>query len=172
MLTRIGPPVAPGDVVDALVDCHQRIREFTALAIRLAETRGLPDAEISDAAARVHRYFSLALPLHAQDEEESILPRLAGADPAVDAALAEMRREHAGHADAVARVLTACAVLRERPGALPGIAADLAAAGHDLERHFDAHLAREEQTIFPAIRARLDRATQEQVQAEMRARRK
>src|SRR5512138_2428637 len=109
MLTRLGPPPPGGDVVDALLDCHQRIREFTSLAVRLAGARGLPDEEIRDAAARVHRYFSVALPLHARDEEESLLPRLEGLDPDVDRELAEMMREHAEHGDPTDRVVAACA---------------------------------------------------------------
>lgn len=171
MLTRIGPPPPPGDVVDALLDCHQRIRDFTALALRLATAAGLAEGEVRDAAARVHRYFAVALPLHARDEEESILPRLRGTDPAVDAELAAMQREHAEHDDPVSRLLATCAALQERPGERDRLASSLAAAARELERHFEQHLLREERVIFPAVRRHLDRATQEAVQAEMRARR-
>ena len=171
MLTRLGPPPAGGDVVDALLDCHQRIRDFTSLALRLAAARGVADAEVRDVAARVHRYFSEALPLHARDEEESLLPRLEGLDPEVDRELAEMMREHAGHGEPTERVLTACAALQRDPGQLEQVAPSLDAAARALQRHFDEHLAREERVIFPAIRTRLDRATQEAIQAEMRARR-
>lgn len=171
MLTRIGKPAAPGDVVDALLDCHQRIRDFTALALRLATTGGLAEDDVRDAAARVHRYFAVALPLHAQDEEESILPRLRGADPAVDAELATMRREHAEHGDPVGRLLTACAELQARPGELARLAPSLADAARELQHHFEQHLLREERVIFPAVRRHLDRPTQEAIQGEMRARR-
>ena len=175
MLTRIGKPAAkpaaPGDVVDALLDCHQRIRDFTALALRLATAAGLAEGEIRDAAARVHRYFAVALPLHARDEEESLLPRLRGADPALDAELATMRREHAEHGDPVARLLSACAELQARPGELSRLAPVLAAAATELQQHFEQHLLREERLIFPAVRRHLDRATQDAIQVEMRARR-
>ena len=171
MLTRIGRAPVQGDVVDALLDCHQRIRDFTALALRLGTMQGLSDAEIRDAAARVHRYFSSALPLHARDEEESLLPRLEGLDPALDAELAEMMREHAEHGPPTDRLLALCAELQERPGELPRSAARLAAVARELERHFDTHLAREERVIFPAIRARLDGTTREQIQVEIRQRR-
>ena len=171
MLTRLGPAPRSGDVVDALLDCHQRIREFTELAARLASARGVSEAEVRDAAARAHRYFSTALPLHARDEEESLLPRLEGLDPEVDRELAEMMREHSEHGDPTDRVLAACAELKRDPAALPRLAPALAAAARDLQRHFEAHLEREERVIFPAVRARLDRATQETIQAEMRARR-
>ncbi len=171
MITRLGPPPPSGDVVDALLDCHHRIREFTSLAVRLAGARGLPDEEIRDAAARVHRYFAVALPLHARDEEESLLPRLEGLDPDVDRELAEMMREHGEHADPTERVLTACASLQRDPKLLDTVAPALDAAARTLQRHFDEHLAREERVIFPAIRERLDAATQETIQAEMRERR-
>ncbi len=171
MLTRLGPPPPGGDVVDALLDCHQRIRDFTALALRLATAHGLPADEIRDAAARVHRYFAVALPLHARDEEESLLPRLEGLDANVDRELAEMMREHAEHGDPTDRVLTACAALQRDPARLPELAPSLAAAARELQRHFDEHLAREERVIFPAIRERLDAATQATIHAEMRERR-
>ena len=171
MLTRLGPPPTSADVVDALLDCHQRIRDFTSLALRLAGAQDAPEQEVRDAAAQVHRYFSVALPLHARDEEESILPRLEGLDPDVDHELAEMMREHAEHGDPTDRVLGACLILQREPGKLPEIGPSLAAAARDLQRHFEAHLAREERVIFPAIRARLDQPTQEAIHDEMRGRR-
>jgi iron-sulfur cluster repair protein YtfE (RIC family) len=171
MLTRIGKAPAAGDVVDALLDCHQRIRDFIALSLRLAATQGSSPAEIAETAASLHRYFAVALPLHAQDEEESLLPRLEGVDPEVDRELAEMMREHAEHGNPLERLLAVCSELRASPGELPRLAPLLAAAARELERHFDAHLSREERVIFPAIRAHLDPATQATIQAEMKARR-
>ncbi len=171
MLTRIGPAPRSGDVVDALLDCHQRIRDFTALALRLADAADASPTEVRDAAAGVHRYFSRALPLHARDEEESLLPRLRGADRRLDAELDDMAREHREHDDPVARVVAICAELLQDPARLPQRAAALRGAAVELERHFATHLAREERVIFPAIRERLDRATQDAIQAEMRARR-
>jgi iron-sulfur cluster repair protein YtfE (RIC family) len=162
---------AAQDAVDALSDCHARIREFTALAARLASAERASAAEVRDAAEKVHRYFSVALPLHAEDEERSVAPRLAGKDPRVDREIAEMVREHGEHGDAVGRVLAACAALRDRPEALPEVAPALGAAAEDLRRHFEAHLAREEEVVFPALRAHISAAELQELQAEMRARR-
>jgi iron-sulfur cluster repair protein YtfE (RIC family) len=170
-LGKPGSAATGGDVVDALLDCHARIRSFTALAERLASATGSSLAEVRDAAEGVHRYFELALPLHAEDEERSILPRLAGRDAAVDRELAAMRREHGEHGDAVARVLTACAVLRRDPAALPRVGASLAEAARGLAAHFEEHLAREERVIFPALRSYLAPAEQDAIRAEMKARR-
>ena len=69
MLTKLGKPAAPGDAVDLLLECHQRIRAFLDLADRLGPPGPDPAQAVADAAARVHRYFTLALPLHARDEE-------------------------------------------------------------------------------------------------------
>lgn len=167
----IGKPAPAGDVVDALLDCHGRIRSFTALALRLARAAGPREAEARDAAAAVHRYFSRALPLHARDEEESILPRLRGRDPAVDAALETMHREHLEHEAALGRLLAACAAVMEDPAALPRVAPALEAAAADLERQFGAHLGAEERVLFPALRAHLGRDAHQAILAEMRARR-
>ena len=46
------------DIVDLLLECHERIRSMTALARRLAGASGLPDAEVVDAADRVRMYRS------------------------------------------------------------------------------------------------------------------
>jgi hypothetical protein len=73
MLIKIGSSVAEtGDVVDLLLACHERIRFFIDLAIRIADTTDASNEEIREAAARVVRYFSESLPLHVADEEESI----------------------------------------------------------------------------------------------------
>jgi iron-sulfur cluster repair protein YtfE (RIC family) len=170
-LGKASAPPAPGDVVDALIDCHARIREFTALAARLAAADGAAPCEVRSAAEQVHRYFSVALPLHAEDEERSLLPRLSGRDAEVDRQLGEMRREHAEHGDAVGRVLLACSALAASPERLPEVASSLAAAARDLARHFEPHLEREERVVFPAVRALLTPPEQDTIRAEMRARR-
>jgi hemerythrin-like domain-containing protein len=170
-LAGLGPPAPGADVVDLLVDCHGRIRTFLALARRIAEARDAADEEIADASARVRRYFAEALPLHARDEEESVLPRLSGHDPALDAALAAMRAEHADHEPPLGRLLEACATLAREPAALERVRAALLAATEELERHFAGHLEAEERVVFPAIRAHLDAATRARMAAELRERR-
>jgi iron-sulfur cluster repair protein YtfE (RIC family) len=171
MLTLLGRPAAPGDCVDLLVECHGRIRSFLALGRRLGQARGTGPDELADAAFRVHRYFTLALPLHALDEEESIAPRLRGRDPAVDAELETMVREHREHQGPLAALVEACAVLAREPGRHPELAPAVERSAAELERHFVAHLAREEQVIFPAVRRLLDRAADAAVVEELRRRR-
>ncbi len=171
MLTRLGGGAVAEDPVGLLLECHQRIRTFAALASRLAAAADAGPDEVRDAAQRVRRYFAEALPLHAEDEEESILPRLRGRDPALDEALATMAREHREHEAPLARVRAACRTLERDPAALPRVAGPLAAAAAELAAHFDQHLAREEAVIFPAMRRLLPASDDAAVVREMRARR-
>src|SRR5262245_13477398 len=96
-LNTAAPQRADGDLVDLLLDCHRRIRRFASTARHLADADAVTDAEAREASAATARYFTVALPLHVRDEEDSIVPRLLGRDPQVDAALREMSRQHLDH---------------------------------------------------------------------------
>jgi iron-sulfur cluster repair protein YtfE (RIC family) len=167
----IGKPRQAQDVVDLLLECHERIRGFTALARRLGGAAGVADAEVADAAAKVRRYFVEALPLHAADEEESLLPRLRGRDPAVDRELEAMHREHDEHQAILGRVVALCDALAADPSRHRELGPALAEAAGALERHFEAHLAREEEVIFPAVRRELGDSERARIAEELRARR-
>jgi len=170
VLTRIGKPAAAGDAVDLLLECHERIRSFLALARRIAEA-GPSEPGVGEAAARVRRYFVEALPLHARDEEESIAPRLRGRDPAVDVELETMAREHRDHEPPLGALVAACEEIAGAPERLPVVAPDLTRAVGELERHFAPHLRREESMVFPAMRRLLDRAEDAAIIGEIRERR-
>ncbi len=171
MLTRLGKPATPGDAVDLLLECHDRIRSFLAMARRIAEARGAEVEGVAEAAARVHRYFTQALPLHAEDEEASILPRLRGRAAEVDGELDTMAREHGEHARPLRALTDACAALSGDAGRHAELAPAIGAAAAELERHFAAHLAREERVIFPAVRRLLDPAADAAIVQEIRRRR-
>jgi hypothetical protein len=171
MLIRLGRTSTPSDAADLVLECHERIRFFCALARRIPSSPASDAGAIAEAAARVRRYFVEALPLHARDEEESILPRLGGREPAVDAALAAMTREHAEHEAPLAAVVTACGILAGEPGRLGEVAPALADAARELEAHFVTHLAGEETVIVPAMRRLLDPAADAEIVREIRARR-
>lgn len=162
MLFQLGsrPAVRAVDVGDLLTACHARIRRFLALAARLATTTTVSATEVRESAGQIRRYFAEALPLHIADEEELILPRLAGKSAAVDEALATMHADHEHHAELVARLI-------DRLDA-PGPA--LAEAAAALHAAFEPHLALEERTIFPAL-AVLPAADLAAIKAEMRKRR-
>lgn len=171
MFVGLGTPGARSDAVDLLLECHQRIRAFLGLALRLGDARAVGPGEVAEAAARVHRYFALALPLHAQDEDESIAPRLRGRDRAVDDELETMAREHREHQRSLGILVESCAHLSGDPGRHGELAGALHGAADDLARQFPAHLAREEQVIFPAVRRFLDGAADAAVVKEIRQRR-
>jgi iron-sulfur cluster repair protein YtfE (RIC family) len=172
MLTRFGKPAVAGDAVGLLLDCHERIRTFLSLARRIAEAGAAEQGAVPEAAERVRRYFTEALPLHAHDEEQSILPRLRGKDATVDLALEVMAREHADHERPLRALVEACELLAREPGQHARLAPAVAAATDELEQHFAAHLRQEEEVIFPAVRRFLDARADAEIVKEMRARRR
>jgi iron-sulfur cluster repair protein YtfE (RIC family) len=171
MLTTIGRKPVTEDLVQLLLECHTRIRFFVQLAARLGASEGLSDDDIKDSAQRVASYFEQALPLHARDEEDSLLPRLRGLDAELDDELAEMCEEHEEHEPAVAELIALCLALRDEPTRHAELKQALSEVAGELGEHFERHLQREERVIFPALAARLDAATQAAIVAELRARR-
>jgi iron-sulfur cluster repair protein YtfE (RIC family) len=150
---------------ELLLECHARIRTFAALAVRLA-TAPASESELADAAARVHRYFTEALPLHVADEERSVAPRLRRLAPDTALALDRMEREHRAHDSLLAILIPAWASLRSEPGAKTSLAAD---AAH-LQSLLEEHLAAEERLVIPAL-ARLPADELRALVDEIRARR-
>jgi len=127
MLGKIGRSATPADAVALLLECHGRIRAFLAMARRVGE------------AIQVHRYFTLALPLHARDEEESILPRLRGRDPLLDLQLDVRVREHQEHQRPLGQLTEACAEIGADPGWHRAQAGSVLQAATELDRHFFHH---------------------------------
>jgi len=171
MLIKIGPSNEPSDIVGLLGACHDRIRFFIDLAVRLAATTDASDEEIREAATRVTRYFSESLPLHVADEEETVIPRLSGREPALDATLQAMHREHAEHEPQLELLLKSCRILQSFPEQLPALRQILHDAASKLREDFNAHLREEENVVLPAIESLLNDAEREAMLSELRARR-
>jgi iron-sulfur cluster repair protein YtfE (RIC family) len=171
MLTKIGNLSEPSDIVDLLNECHDRIRAFIGLAGRLAKAEEITNDEIRDAATRVTKYFSEALPLHVADEEQSILPRLQGKTVEVDSALLEMQKEHSEHELQVETLLGICRSLQASPERLNELREHLRESSSTLERDFFAHLDKEEKVILPAIRRLATREERDAMLRELRDRR-
>ena len=161
----------PEGIAELLLECHQRIRSFVDLAVRLAEVKDAPDAQIRDAARQVLRYFEEALPLHVQDEEQSVLPRLRGRDERVDAALEKMREEHASHQAHLEDLKRICRALAETPESHSELSAPLAQVAAALSRDFEVHLRGEEETVIPAIGRLISAKEQANMILELRERR-
>lgn len=159
----------PATLVDLLLACHGKIRHFTEVA-RAAGELVAPPAALVEACDSAHRYFAEALPLHVADEEQSLLPRLVGRDPALDQALFAMQAEHEAHAAGITALLAALRSVACAPedGALRRA---LACAALQTAALFAPHLQAEEQHVFPALHRLLSEAEQQAVIGELRARR-
>jgi hemerythrin-like domain-containing protein len=167
------PPVLERDAVDMLLACHQRIRSFTSIAVRLAVAAGAPPPEIANAAGAVHRYYSVALPLHEADENDSVYPRLRHrlADPAETASLQAMVDQHGPIDAVVAELLPRWEKLQSAPEQLSSLADEIRRNAACLQELWREHLALEEEIVFPLIRARLTPDDLLAIHREMKQRR-
>src|SRR4051794_22422644 len=179
---QIKPKAAAGDdptlkeetAVDALLGCHDRIRYFTELSQKLSSAAGQPAADIAAVAERIHRYFTVALPLHEADENVSLDPRLRRAVPEVRLAeaSAEMVRQHKDINEVLQQLIPMWEALRRQPEALESLSPALRDRSERLNELFVGHLALEEQTVFPAMREFLSQQDMDAIRAEMKERRK
>jgi len=162
------------DLVGLLLACHARIRSFTELARRLAAGADAPPEQVAGAAAGCARYFAVALPLHAADEDRSLRPRLErAAGGALAAPLGLMSDEHGPIERLIDEELCpAWRLVAAEPGRVRELARALGTGAQRLAELFDRHLPPEEEVIFPAVRRWLSPAEQAAVIAEMRARRR
>lgn len=164
---------ATEDAVDLLVGCHQRIRHFTGVAVRLAHAQGATLDEVSQAAGSVHRYYSVSLPLHEADEEQTLRPRLnAVGDERVQHALRAMSDQHLAIDELLERLLPLLVMVRNNPETLPAAGSEMCSLTKALDEIFGAHLQMEEEVIFPPIRSALPESAQGEMLQEMQARRK
>ena len=178
MLNQIAP-LAPAqqpktdDAVDLLVGCHQRIRHFTGVAVKLAHAQGATTEEIAQAAAGVHRYYSVSLPLHEADEDQTLQPRLhAVADDHVRHALLAMGDQHQAIDELIERLLPLLVLARNNPDTLAEVGGEMCSITKALDEIFRAHLQMEEEIIFPAIRSALPENTRGEILREIQERRK
>ena len=163
---------SPEDALDLLVSCHNRIRHFTAAASKLAHAQGASHDEIRMTAAGVYRYFSVSLPLHEADEEETLRPRLdAIGDERVHHALLAMHDQHETIDELIERLLPLLLLAERNPGALDQAGGEMCSITKALEEIFRAHLQLEEEAIFPAIREHLSSDIRAAILAEMQQRR-
>ncbi len=162
----------PEDALDLLTGCHQRIRYFTAAAIKLAHAQGASPEDIRQAAAGVHRYYSVSLPLHEADEELTLRPRLdAVGSERVRHALAAMHDQHQAIDELIERLLPLVMLVERNPDTLHDVGTEICSITKALDEAFSAHLQLEEEVIFPSIRESLSDDDRAAMLAEMRTRR-
>jgi hemerythrin-like domain-containing protein len=169
----LNAPAKPETTVDLLVGCHDRIRYFTSVVSKLAHAEGSASPEISAAAQSAYRYFTISLPLHEADEEESLGPRLQElGKPHITAALDAMTHQHHAIDDLVERMVPLLTLLSNNPAKLPELHGELCTISKSLTEVFQGHLELEENVLFPAIVSELSAGSQDDILREMQGRRK
>lgn len=160
-LIRLLPAPAPAPSLgQALLDCHERIRRFCGGMLLLCEHLDPHDPRVVNTAERVARYLRVGLPLHAQDEDESLTPRLTALTlpDEVQAALAQQQEEHLSIESLRREVVLGLERAVSHHAPLPVVS-----MGH-LTPLLLAHIDAEERLIFPHI----ERLPQEEQQATLR----
>lgn len=161
------------DLIELLLSCHHRIRRFGATALRMLETPEASDSDIVDAALRVHRYFTVAFPLHVLDEEESIRPRLEKlGGPAVREALSTMSDEHTSADALLERLIPEWEQIAQMPDRARDRAEELIPLTRSLIDELETHLELEEKEIFPHLSGLLDDSELDAIVSELRDRRR
>lgn len=174
-LSRTPSTIPADDPLGMVLECHERIRRF----VSLAETLASPPADatpeqIAEGARDVLRYFSVALPLHEQDEEQSIAPRLAGKTLGADAdrALAELVPQHREIEELISGLMRRWKELAGEPERLGTLRTVIGAPTKRLRQLFDAHLEGEEKRLLPAVRKVLGADELGKIKDEIAARRR
>ncbi len=137
-----------------LSDCHRRIEKFLYQLLAVAEqAKGDPLSDVQRPALDTAlRYFRGAAPLHTQDEEASLFPRMrATRDPRAAAALKALERLEADHQVADAAHAEVDRLGREwlDAGRLePPDAERLIATLRELRELYRRHIAVEDNEVF------------------------
>lgn len=134
---------------DMLSGCHQRIRFFSDLAQRLP-AQPAPAEEVIEAASRLRLYFGTALPLHEEDEEETLYQAMVEANaPGVDALFARLRKEHREIEGVLQDLLPRWIGLTTAPERLGVEKTALTRGGEALVAAFAPHLDMEDNELYP-----------------------
>lgn len=166
------PAVGFEQPYEMLGACHDRVRRSLDLLQRLFEhvARQGHDDSSRAAANDVLRYFDLAAPLHHEDEELHVFPRLlAAGDPALAALVALLQDEHL-------RMALGWAALRgplaSWTGSAPAGVDELRGLIAAFSALYTEHLVAEDERVFPAAAALTAPAEVAAMAAEMAARRR
>jgi hemerythrin-like domain-containing protein len=158
--------------VEMWLACHERVRRFAALIVRLEAhvARLGADEEAQRSAASIRRYFNEAAPRHHEDEEVDLFPLLrersgSAEQPALDA-LERIEAEHLAMAEVWRRLdVTLARISAGDPAPLNPKLIGQFASGYD--RHIDI----EENVVLPALLRRLSAADWSSVGRAMAERR-
>ncbi|HLI85933.1 MAG TPA: hemerythrin domain-containing protein [Bryobacteraceae bacterium] len=163
--------------IGLLSDCHRRIERFlhAMLAVATEAAGGPLDAEHRRALETALRYFREAAPKHTADEEEGLFPMLRRlANPRVAQLLAKVAKLEDEHHTVQAWHREADDIcgrwLQQDRLSAPDIAR-LQQLLQSLTDLYRAHIAAEEEQIFPAAQAALSASEKHALGRQMAARR-
>lgn len=164
-----GLPQRQRDVVEVLLDAHIEARQMISIAESLSS--GSATSGAKETATTIADHCEWLLPMHCDDEEQSLAPRLRGRHHVVDDALLKMKLQHLSLEAPMARVRLLCMILSRDISRLHALRFELAAAAKDLRERLAEHHALEESIVFPALKRLLYPDELESIQLEMRDRR-
>lgn len=156
-------------MVEVLLDAHIQARQVVSMAQCLAE--GSATSGARETATTISDHVEWLLPMHFEDEELSLAPRLQGRHHVVDGAIAQMKLQHLSLEAPLARVRLLCLVLSRDISRLHALRFELGAAAKDLRERLAEHFAFEESIVFPSLKRLLYVDELESIGLEMRARR-
>jgi hemerythrin-like domain-containing protein len=162
------------DPLGMLKDCHRRIERFLHLLCWVpgkAQGRAL-NGEERQAVEAALQYFCTSGPLHTEDEEQSLFPRMrsAGAGDVIN----EMARLEADHQRAAGlhEAMASTYVRWLQDGVLPADEeARLQQIAREMQQIYGEHIRIEEEVVFPRAAEVLDRSVLPSMGEEFKARR-
>ncbi len=162
----------PKDAFHLLLECHERIRTFMDLAVKVARLPDAPGLDRGEALERVERFFTEVFPLHVEDEDVSLAHRLWEAGPSQKAlgALEDMTWQHRELEALLRKLVPRWRQARTSPGLSEELTREWVRDSEWFAGLMEAHLWLEERVLFPEARARLSAASVKSLGAEMRAR--
>jgi hemerythrin-like domain-containing protein len=167
-----GPSAGYDEPMEMLAACHARAGQRVDLLERLGEhlaARPGVDAPAREAASDLLRYFDLAAPLHHEDEERHVLPRLVREGRML---LAEqIKADHASFGESWGAIREDLARLVAQGDDLNEGLAARRERWHAFAQAYRAHIALEEAEAFPAVDASLDDEARLHMGVEMARRR-
>ncbi len=167
MITIGRRPSPNNDVVDALLECHERIRRFLEMARVLWSRSGLPTEQVQDAARDLERYFATAFLRHAEDEDLRLFPVLRARGVELEPLLTTLAQQHQSLEPRVGPLLGLWRRLITEPEAHRELQPSLAERGVPFAELLLAHLQLEEAELMPVARRSLRPEDHLQIKVEM-----
>jgi hemerythrin-like domain-containing protein len=164
------PSAAPdfSDPLGLLRACHDRVLQHCDTLLNLAAHIGDKgvDQDAREAAAQVHKYFSVAGKHHHQDEEQDIFPRLARQSLKLADRVHRLKQDH----QAIDTLWGQLAPLLTRPAAIEDSAAFLELAQQFADT-YRAHVLRENEDLLDMAQHIFSRDELEDIGKKMAERR-